>query len=245
MADGSPSSGLGPGMVVIPARNEGPRVGAVVRGLRSALPGVPVVVVENGSADDTARAAVHAGATVLHASPGYARALRTGFIHALRQQAGWVVQLDADGQHPPEHVPALLGALAGADLVVGSRFVGEAGYAVPLVRRLAIGALGAWASAWAGQRLRDVTSGMRAWRADALARLVADYPEEIADANVLVRAARLGLVVREHAVPMRERESGVSQHAGPSAALFAARMAWLVAHEGLRGRAGLPGAVRP
>lgn len=235
----SPAAGLGPGMVVIPARNEGPRVGAVVRGLAVALPEVPVVVVENGSADDTARAAAAAGATVLHASPGYARALRTGFIHALRAQAAWVVQLDADGQHPPEQVPGLVDALAGADLVVGSRFVGESGYPVPFARRVAIGALGAWASAWAGQRLRDVTSGMRAWRADALARLVADYPEEIADANVLVRAARLGLAVREHPVAMRERESGVSQHAGPGAALFAARMAWLVAHEGLRGRGRL------
>lgn len=221
-------------MIVLPARNEGPRVGAVVRAIRAVLPDVPVVVVENGSRDDTAEAASAAGAFVLRSPPGYARALRVGFDHALGRRAAWVVQMDADGQHPPEALPWLLDALADADLVVGSRFVGHAGYRVPLHRRAAIGALGAWASALAGQRLTDVTSGLRAWRGPALARMVADWPDDIADANLLVRAVRRGLRVAEVAVPMRERAGGTSMHATPRSALFAARMAVLVAREGWR-----------
>lgn len=220
-------------MIVLPARNEAGRVGAVVSEVRRTLPGVEVVVVENASTDDTAAEAAAVGARVLHSGPGYARALRTGFVHALRAGAPWVVQMDADGQHPAARVGALVDALADADVVVGSRFVGDPGYAVPVVRRAAIGALGAWATVWAGRRLRDVTSGFRAWRPDALALLVADYPEHIADANVLVRAIRRGLVVIEVPVAMRARLGGRSQHAGPSSALFAARMALLTAREGL------------
>ena len=219
-------------MVILPARNEGPRVGAVIRAVKGVLPGVPVVVVENGSEDDTAAAAAQAGARVLHSGVGYARALRTGFIHALREGAPWVVQMDADGQHPAEALPALVARLGSADLVFGSRLLAEPGYPMPVARHATIRALGLWASVCAGQRLRDVTSGLRAWRADAIAAMVADYPEDVADANVLVRAVRMGLVVEEVAVPMRERSGGVSMHGGPRSVLFAARMVVLTAREG-------------
>jgi len=224
-------------MIVLPARNEGPRVGTVVRAVRRAMPGVPVIVVENGSSDDTATQAAAAGAIVLHSGVGYARALRTGFIHALRGGAPWVVQMDADGQHPAESLPGLVDRLAHADLVVGSRFVGAPGYPVPLARRAGIRVMGAWATLFAGQRLRDVTSGLRAWRADAIAKMVADYPENVADANLLVRAVRLGLTVEEHPVPMRDRAGGQSFHGGPASVWFVARMAALTAREGLARRA--------
>jgi hypothetical protein len=139
--------------------------------------------------------------------------------------------MDGDGQHPPEALPALVAALAAADLVVGSRFVGEAGYRVPPLRRLGIAALGAWSSALAGQRLRDVTSGLRALRRPVFETFAADYPEDVADANVLVRALRLGYTVREVPVAMRAREGGRSQHAGPRGVGFALRMALYTARE--------------
>ncbi|MFN7144083.1 MAG: glycosyltransferase family 2 protein, partial [Myxococcota bacterium] len=138
-------------MIVVPARNEAPRVGRVVTEVRAVLPGVPVLVVENGSSDATADVARAAGAEVIHSGPGYARALRAGFDHALRAGATWVVQMDADEQHPAVALPGLLRALDGADVVVGSRFVGEPGYRVPTHRRVAIDALAAWASVCAGQ----------------------------------------------------------------------------------------------
>lgn len=221
-------------MIVIPARNEAPRIGDVVRRARAECPGVPVIVVENGSTDRTADEAGRAGARVLRSAPGYARALRTGFIHALRGGAPWVVQMDADGQHPAPGISRLRAALADADLVVGSRFVAEPGYAVPVERRLAIAVLGRWATMCAGQRLLDVTSGFRAWRPDALATMVADYPEDVADANVLVRAIRRGLVVRELGVEMNQRAGGVSMHTPVGGARFALRMAVLTGLEALR-----------
>jgi hypothetical protein len=229
-------------MIVIPARNEAPRIGAVVRQVAQVCPGVPVIVVENGSTDGTGEVAARAGARVLRSAPGYARALRTGFIHALRCNASWVVQMDADGQHPASGIARLKAALHDADLVIGSRFVAEPGYAVAMERRFAIAVLGRWASVCAGQRLLDVTSGFRAWRPDALATMVADYPEEVADSNVLVRAIRRGLVVRELGVEMNARTGGVSMHTPVSGAGFAVRMALLTGWEALASQG--PGAQR-
>lgn len=206
----------------------------MVRDVREAAPDVPVVVVVNACSDDTEAQAKAAGATVLHSGVGYARALRTGFIHALRVGAPWVVQMDGDGQHPAAGITALQHSLRAADLVVGSRFIDGAGYAMPLDRNVAIQILGRWASVCAGQRLRDITSGFRAWRPDALAMMVADYPEDVADANVLVRAVRRGLVVREIAVPMRARDGGVSMHTTRSGVGFALRMAVLTGWEAVR-----------
>jgi len=221
-------------MIVVPARNEAPRIGRVVADVRAVLPGVPVLVVENGSDDDTAAVARAAGAHVIHSGPGYARALRAGFAHALASGATWIVQMDGDEQHPAHALPGLLRALESADVVVGSRFLGAPGYHVPAHRRAAINTLAALASVCAGQRLFDVTSGLRAWRAEGLARLVSDWPDEVADANVLVRAVRRGLRVQEVAVSMRARTGGRSMHDGPGSALFALRMAVLTAREGVR-----------
>jgi len=221
-------------LIVIPARNEGPRIGAVVREVRCVAPNVPIVVVANACADDTEVQAKKAGAIVVTSGPGYARALRTGFIHALRVGAPWVVQMDGDGQHPAAGIAALQHSLKAADLVVGSRFIEGSGYPIPLDRNVAIQLLGRWASVCARQRLRDITSGFRAWRPDALAMMVADYPEDVADANVLVRAVRRGLVVREIAVPMRARDGGVSMHTTRSGVGFALRMAVLTGWEAVR-----------
>ncbi len=222
-------------MVIIPARDEGPRVGAVVRACRVALPGVPVVVVENASTDDTVHAARAAGAEVIHSAPGYAIATRVGFVHARDRGADWVVTLDADGQHPPDAVPRLLAALAHADLAIGSRFLGNPGYPIPVARRAAIHVLGVWASILSRQRLRDVTSGMRALRRPVFESFADDYPPDVADANVLVRAVRRGWRVTEVPVSMNARAGGDSQHGGLDGAAFALRMAVYTAREALRG----------
>ena len=124
-------------------------------------------------------------------------------------------------------LPALLAALdGGADLVVGSRFLeDDPGYPVPVPRRLAIEALSRAASRWSGQRLTDVTSGLRAWGPRAIATLLPDLPTDLVDGNLLVRAIRRGLVVREVPTPMRARTGGASMHLGWHGPVHAARMA--------------------
>lgn len=109
-------------VVLIPAWNEADRIGPVVRTARRHL---PVLVVDDGSADDTARAAEAAGAVVLRhdRNQGKGAALQSGFAWVLGQGYDAVVTLDADGQHDPDEVPRFLQAWSqdGADLLIGRR----------------------------------------------------------------------------------------------------------------------------
>ncbi|MDX6645126.1 MAG: hypothetical protein QOK40_853 [Miltoncostaeaceae bacterium] len=203
--------------VVIPARDEEPTIAAVVLGARAALPGAPVLVVDDGSRDGTGGAASAAGARVITLAPaaGYAGALRAGYRAALAGGARAVLQLDADGQHDPADLPALLAALAHHDLVLGSRFLGAgAPYRVPVGRRAGIAACRWMAAHVGGLRLTDPTSGYRALRADVAARLAAEgFPRDLTESSLLIALHRGGVRVGE--VPARMRApSGRSMHAG-------------------------------
>jgi glycosyltransferase involved in cell wall biosynthesis len=110
-------------LAVVPAHDEATRIGAVVRGL--AEQGLPVLVVDDGSADGTAEAARKAGARVVRLEPnrGKGAALKAGFRVALDEGWAAILTLDGDGQHDPAEVPSFLKAreTTGADLVVGAR----------------------------------------------------------------------------------------------------------------------------
>jgi glycosyltransferase involved in cell wall biosynthesis len=145
-------------LALIPAYNEVTHVAEVVTGARAHL---PVLVVDDGSSDDTAARAEGAGATLLRQTPnqGKGMALRAGFRWAIEGGYYAVLTLDADGQHDPAEIPKFLDAYAerGADLIIGSRDFSH----MPAVRRLANTA-GRWAFSWAiGQPIRDNQSGYR------------------------------------------------------------------------------------
>lgn len=147
-----------PILAVIPAHDEGPRIAGVVEGAAVHL---PVLVVDDGSADDTAERARAAGATVLEQRPnrGKGAALRAGFGWALANGCDGVLTLDADGQHDPSEIPLFLDAWArtGADLVIGRRSFRR----MPLVRRLS-NVLGGRVFSWAvGREIPDNQSGYR------------------------------------------------------------------------------------
>src|ERR1700675_998330 len=109
-------------VVVVPAYQEAPRIGAVVEATRRFL---PVLVIDDGSSDDTAATAEAAGATVLRQVPnaGKGAALRVGFRHALELGAQAAITVAADGHHAPGDIPAFLAAYRASQpaLVVGRR----------------------------------------------------------------------------------------------------------------------------
>ncbi|MDM0113753.1 glycosyltransferase family 2 protein [Variovorax sp. J22R133] len=157
--------------VVIPALNEGAVVGDVIEQVRRVCPNV--VLVNDGSSDDTASRARLAGAKVVsHAiNLGQGAALQTGITHALRLGASHVVTFDADGQHDPREIPALIDSLAGgADVALGSRFKGTA-IGIPMRRRLLLQAA-CWVNyVLTGLRLSDAHNGLRAFTRNAAQRL--------------------------------------------------------------------------
>jgi glycosyltransferase involved in cell wall biosynthesis len=174
MPNESPA-GLSRVLALIPAHDEAPRIAAVVRGAELHL---PVLVVDDGSSDATARVAREAGAEVLEQRPnaGKGTALRAGFRHALEAGYDGALTLDGDGQHDPAEIPAFLAAFATAaprprptgqpsgdaaarrpDLVVGQRDFSH----MPPARRLA-NTVGGQAFSWAvGTHVPDNQSGYR------------------------------------------------------------------------------------
>jgi glycosyltransferase involved in cell wall biosynthesis len=190
-------------VAVIPAYQEAATIAAVVARLRAAMPGVPVLVVDDGSSDGTAAIAAAAGAEVLGgaANQGKGAALRLGMRAALARGAGFVATLDGDGQHRPEDLPRLV-ALAGADvIVIGSRrgAVGQ-----PAARRRANRVADFWISWAARHPVSDSQSGLRIYPSAALADL-ARYEGRARrfsfESEILIDAARQGITTVAAEIP--------------------------------------------
>jgi dolichol-phosphate mannosyltransferase len=150
--------------VVIAAYDEAPVIGEVVRRALAALPGAEVVVADDGSRDGTDAAASNAGAVVvrLHQNHGKGHAVRRGIARAGGEV---IVLLDGDGQDDPADIPVLLAALEGADLVIGSRFVGRLGPgAITPVNYAGNRFLTAVLNLLYGVRLTDTQAGFKALR---------------------------------------------------------------------------------
>ncbi|MDQ2671121.1 MAG: glycosyltransferase family 2 protein [Gemmatimonadota bacterium] len=222
-------------LVVVPAWNEAASVSGVVAEVRAAVPQAECLVVDDGSSDDTAELARAAGARVLRLpyNLGVGGAMRAGFRYARDRGYSTVVQVDADGQHDPRDIPALVASLDEADIVIGSRFAGAGGYGVRGPRRWAMHVL-AWAlSSVARRRLSDVTSGFKASGPRAVRLFAQTYPAEYLGDTVeaLVIAARAGLRIGELPVQMRERLAGAPSHRPLKATVYLGRagIAFLVA----------------
>jgi len=155
-------SGAGDLWVVIPAFNEGQVIGGVVREVHASYPNA--VVVDDGSSDDTGAAAHAAGAIVLRhvINLGQGAALQTGIRFALEQGAEFIVSFDADGQHRVEDIRALVDRQreTGADVVIGSRFLGAAQH-IPRLRRLVLRLAVIFMRLATGVRLSDAHNGLR------------------------------------------------------------------------------------
>ena len=199
-------------LVVIPALNEEATVGVVIAETRLALPRADILVVDDGSTDDTAGVAEAAGASVcrLPFNLGVGGAMRLAFRYAQSRNYEVVVQVDADGQHDPRFLPRIVDGLQSADLVVGARFAGVGEYAVSPPRRAAMRWLAWTLSNIAGQELTDVTSGFRAFGPRAITVFADHYPQEYLGDTVeaLVIAVRTGCSVRQVPVEMQQRIHG-------------------------------------
>lgn len=159
--------------VLIPCYREAAHIGPVVQGALRA--GHDVVVVDDGSPDDTAEVAERAGARVLRheTNRGKGAAMVTGYEHVLRQGYDAVVVLDGDGQHDPAEIPRFVECLRseGARVVVGSRMDDTRG--MPWIRKLTNRTMSALLSWQMGQRVPDTQCGYRLWHRDALPLLLA------------------------------------------------------------------------
>jgi glycosyltransferase involved in cell wall biosynthesis len=205
-------------IVIIPAYNEEKRIAAVVAEVRAHVPGAVVVVINDSSHDNTAEVARQSGAKVVSHpfNMGYGAAIQTGYKYARDMGFDFLVQLDADGQHDPSSIPALLAPVISgeADIVIGSRFLGNS-YRPPFVRRAGMALFRGIVTLVTGRSITDTTSGFQAFNSDVIRLFATDiFPVDYPDADMLIMLHRTGFRITEVPVRMFENSEGKSMHNG-------------------------------
>lgn len=202
-------------LAVIPAYNEAATILDVVETLRREVPGYDVLVVDDGSTDQTGNLARSAGARVVRPpfNLGIGGAVQAGFTFALENGYDRMVQVDADGQHLPSEIQRLSEAMDDApqvDMVCGSRFLTNNGYPAPISRRTGIHIFAFILSRIVGQRVTDPTSGFRLYNRRGIALFARDYPHDYPEVEAILMVHHHRLRMAEVPVTMRERGGGVS-----------------------------------
>ncbi len=202
-------------LVILPALNEERNIAPTVSRIRDLLPGADILVINDGSSDNTAAEAAEARAQVLHLpfNVGIGAAVQAGFRFAAGHDYDIVLRNDGDGQHAPEANLSLLAELetGRADVVIGSRFIDAQGdYGTPLPRRLGSAILARLLSRVIGQRVTDPTSGCAAFNRDAIQLLAQAYPHDYPEPEAIAILHRSGLRQLEVPVKMIPRRHGNS-----------------------------------
>jgi glycosyltransferase involved in cell wall biosynthesis len=184
--------------VVIPAYNEATVIGTVVGGVRALYPNV--VVVDDHCDDDTAPVARSAGAKVVRhpINLGQGAALQTGIRYALENGAEYIVTFDADGQHRVEDIAVLLDTQrrTGADIVLGSRFLGST-TDLPAKRRAVLKLAVLYTRVTTGMKLTDAHNGMRLFTRQAAERIHITQNRMAHASEIIAQIRKLGLAVVE------------------------------------------------
>ena len=231
--------GLSRVLVAIPAWNERGSIEDVISKVNQYQPQCDVLVVNDGSTDDTAMLAAQAGATVvtLPFNVGVGGAMRTAFLYAERHGYDAVVQIDADGQHDPADVNRVLEGLNSADVVVGTRFHPSSQYFVGGPRRWAMVLLSLTLSKMNRGRISDPTSGFRAAGPRAIRLFSVEYPADYLGDTVgsLAIAIRSNLTISETPVTMYFRQSGRPSKNALWSALYLGRATLAILATSLKG----------
>jgi glycosyltransferase involved in cell wall biosynthesis len=202
-------------LVIVPAYNEEASIRSVISGIKQSLPQADILVVNDGSLDATGELVANEGACVLNLAfnLGIGVAMQTGYQFAEKNGYEIAVQVDADGQHDPAEIRKLLEPLLSvekADIVVGSRFLAEAGFKPTFFRKIGIGMFSRMLAVFFGREILDATSGFRAVNRKTIELFSQDYPTDYPEVEALALAHRHGLLIKEVPVSMGPRQGGKS-----------------------------------
>jgi len=201
-------------MVIVPAFNEEAAIGDVVRSVRSVLPDVPVMVIDDFSADATASVAETAGARVLRLPVhlGVGGCVQTGYKLAFELGFDHVIRVDGDGQHEAADIPKIRQALitSGAEVVIGSRFIGKDGAHTSFPRFVGISFFRILLRFILGSPIYDPTSGFVGVNRRALQVFSRSFPLDYPEIEVLVILQRKRFRFHEVSCRMKRRMTGKS-----------------------------------
>ena len=201
-------------LVVIPAFNEEASLRAVISGVRETFPGVDVLVINDGSVDNTGALARTLGTTVIDMphNVGVGCAMQAGYLYAARNGYGAVLRLDSDGQHPPAEARKLVRRRleTGADLVVGTRYGGAETRVSTAFRSLGAHILAKFVSAICRTLVTDPTSGFWLVSSPLLGYFAREFPTDYPEPEGIALMRRLGYSYAEAPVVFRSRHHGHS-----------------------------------
>ncbi len=197
----------------MPAFNEGLSIRTVIAETYSEAPEFDVVVVDDGSRDETGAIAQAVGAFVLKLpyNLGIGGAVQAGFLYAVEHGYTVAVQVDADGQHDPRELSKIIApVVAGeADVVVGSRYAQGGTFDHAVHRRFLIGVFANLVTLATGKRFTDTSSSFRAYNRRAITICADDYPQGFLESvESLVSLSRCGMRITEVPVVIRQRSTG-------------------------------------
>lgn len=207
-------------LAIVPAYNEGKNIVRVIEDLKGLDLDPDVLIVNDGSSDNTSAVARSTGKAMVLDLPknlGIGGAVQSGFKYASRNGYQFAVQFDGDGQHLAAEIPKLLAGFErqGANVVIGSRFLrAHNGFRSTFVRRLGILFFRVLNSILIRQKITDNTSGFRAYDRKAIDFLARYYPVDYPEPEAVILLGRNGFRIAEEFTQMRERQGGGSSIAG-------------------------------
>lgn len=207
----------------MPAYNEAESISNVITSIKTILPNVDILVVNDGSKDTTSHIAKKLNVHVvdLPYNMGIGAAMQAGYRYAHLKNYEIAIQVDADGQHPPDQIDYLLSHILSGkiNIVIGSRFLNppllqgrgeKEEYHPSLARNIGITVFSKIVSLIIGQRITDPTSGFRAVNKEVIKFFAKIYPEDYPEVEAIVLLSKAGFSIMEAPVMMRARTGGKS-----------------------------------
>ncbi len=201
-------------LVIVPAYNEQGAIKKTVDEIKKCNSNCDVLVVNDGSKDNTLEEARKTSAIVLDlpSNLGIGGAVQTGYRYALKNNYDIAIQIDGDGQHNPEYISKMQDLIVneGYDMVIGSRFVEKTSYKQTFFRMLGINITSGIISGMTGVKIHDTTSGYRAVNREIIEYFSNNYPYDYPEPDTNMQMIIKGMNIKEIPVEMNQRETGVS-----------------------------------
>lgn len=201
-------------LIIIPAYNEEKSIKSVVESIYQTTKECDVIVINDGSKDNTYIEAKKTKAIVINLpnNLGIGGAVQTGYLYAYKNDYDIAIQVDADGQHDPKYINNMIEFIdkGQADMVIGSRFVEKTSYKQTLFRMFGIKITSTIIKVLTGKRIYDTTSGFRAINRSIIESFANNYPYDYPEPCTNMEMIIKGKNILEIPVEMKQRETGVS-----------------------------------
>tara|TARA_B100000315_G_C14572519_1_gene586326 strand:- start:1686 stop:2390 length:705 start_codon:yes stop_codon:yes gene_type:complete len=212
-------------LIIIPAYNEGKSILKVITSIRNYYSDIDILVIDDGSTDDTAMISNKAGAVVLSHpfNIGYGASLQTGYKYAVYNQYNFLIQIDGDGQHDIKGIGDLIRNLkeCSYDVILGSRFLGKDYYKLSIFRLFGIRLFRLFIYLLTKQKISDPTTGFQAIKKKVLKLYIQDlFPSDYPDADIIILLSKLNINIKEIPVVMYPNREGKSMHKNPINVLY-------------------------